>query len=65
MQLRGVDFKSGEPEVMSSASPSNAIEGAAVLTPEYNALKVFYKMRDDSKNQSPLLKRLSVRYDME
>ncbi|KAH6960738.1 hypothetical protein DER45DRAFT_642642 [Fusarium avenaceum] len=62
MHLTGVEFKSNEPEVTDLASPFNILGDEGILTLEYNALKAFYKMRDDSRNQSPLLKRLRVRY---
>lgn len=62
MHLTGVEFKSNEPEVTDLASPFSILGDEGILTLEYNALKAFYKMRDDSRNQSPLLKRLRVRY---
>lgn len=62
MYLTGVELKSEDPEVTDLASPFNILGDEGILTLEYNALKAFYKMRDDSRTQSPLLKRLRVQY---
>jgi hypothetical protein len=61
MHLTGVEFDCEDPEVGAS-SACFAKFNMGVRTREYDALKAFYKTRDDSRNQSTLLKRLSIRY---